>query len=218
MDTLCSRKKPLIVRAKCNTTVARNISKLLNDSILNCNLGNGDDYCEIRSGAIVKLKRISCGLFGITLVSTINDHPFILKIQDIAESVGEISTELELKILKMVSEISNNGTNPFFINYYSDYVNDSSKEPLKFECPKVFYTTKQMKKYKIFMIEKFEGDFNSLLEYGVFYKLDLVQQSLILAKIFMSIYSFHTFTKHYHKDTHGGNFLYVHNLPEHQSV
>lgn len=53
-------------RAKCNITVAKNISKILNDSILNCNVGNGDDYCETQNGNMMKLKRISCGVYGKT--------------------------------------------------------------------------------------------------------------------------------------------------------
>lgn len=213
MDIQCSRRKPLTARASCNKTIADKIKEKLKERIINCNVNNEKGIC--RSGNDnIEIKTLSCGVSGITFVSEINGLPFILKIQDIAEISKQISIDLEIQILRKVSIFSI--ANPFFVNYYSDYVSDDKNfNRLKVECKK-FSRKEEYRKYKVLMIEKFDGDINSMLSNKLFYNLEYIQQAIIVTKILLSIYSFHMFTKSYHNDTHHGNFLFVKNSPLHQ--
>lgn len=191
--------------------MVENIKNILTNGLIECDIDNGNDYCKSGNNKI-ELKKISCGTFGITFVSTIFGKSFILKIQDIESQFNQKKVEKELMILRNLFYSSKNvPINPFFVNYYSDYISDPQNYHfLNFGCDgNVFNNRRNVHRYRVFAIEKFDGDFFGLLKSGIFYNLNVEEQLIIITKILLSIYSFHTFTLHYHEDTHIANFLFV---------
>lgn len=150
---------------------------------------------------------IGQGQYGKVYLSNIShnneEYNFIVKEQTIDTDNPLVQIQNEILLTKYLSFLVENNISPHFLHFYTDFsCNYSEKIPgggkkiiplldLVFNYEKKFFlvekATDTLRKLK----SKLKNDFKSLIN-----------------QIILSIFTFHQYTKHYHLDTHSGNFLY----------
>jgi hypothetical protein len=188
-SSTCKSHIPVERIEKCNKVIQKQIGNTTETN--KCVLPN--NTIEI-NGQHIALRPFKSGGFGDTYLANINNHEVIVK-KFSNEDVE--SSRKEVKIVKYLSNIVMDGISPHFLASYAD-----------FKCPLPSrISNKNAKNYNIIVMEKASDTLFNLLSTNKHLKPAVLKN--IITQIFLSIYTFHQYTRCYHNDIHTANILYT---------